>query len=177
MVRWEVVAAASIFVALLLAACVTDIRSRRIPNKLVLVLLLCGFVSSLVFRPTMLTLVWATASLLLGFAIWIPFYLLRMLGAGDVKLFAAASVWLTPVAVAEAALASALIGGALAIVWLVRAHGLRFTVVRLSHAVQQPRILRDPVPTDSRDRRVPYGVAMAAGLIVTALRMYAPAFH
>jgi prepilin peptidase CpaA len=165
-----------VFVALLAAACVTDVRSRRIPNRLVLALLACGLVYSVIAHPTLLAPVHSAGSFLLGLAIWIPFYVFRMLGAGDVKLFAAASAWLAPAAVLEAALVSALVGGALGLVWFVRTHGLGFTVVRLAHATREPRVLREATPVESRARRLPYGVAMALGLLVTVLRVHAPSF-
>jgi prepilin peptidase CpaA len=165
-----------VFVALLATACVTDVRSRRIPNRLVLALLACGLVFAIVVQPTLLAPIRATGSFLLGLAIWMPFYLFRMLGAGDVKLFAAASTWLAPGAVLEAALISALVGGVLGLVWFVRTHGLGFTVVRLAHATREPRVLREATPVESRARRLPYGVAMSLGLLATVLHVYAPSF-
>jgi prepilin peptidase CpaA len=159
-----------VFTALLVAACFTDVRARRIPNRLVLLLFGAGLVFSLVNGPSAGTLLTLLGSTALGLVIWLPFYALRMLGAGDVKLFAAASAWLAPLAVVNAAVSSALIGGVLALFWFFRAHGAAFAMVRLSHAAQQPRILRDALPVASPAARVPYGVAMAAGLLATVLR-------
>jgi prepilin peptidase CpaA len=168
---WIAFPGVATFLVLLLGACITDIRSRRIPNKLVLVLMACGLAFSLVVSPTLSTPVRWAGSLLLGLAIWLPFYLSRMLGAGDVKLFAAASTWLGSAAVVEAALWSALIGGLLAVVWFVWSHGFGFAVMRLSHASQQLRILREPLPVAMNRRPLPYGVAMSLGLLVTVLRL------
>jgi prepilin peptidase CpaA len=113
---------------------------------------------------------WALASAALGFSIWFPFYLFRMLGAGDVKLFAAASTWLAPSLVLESALATALVGGALALFWFFRSQGAKLATVRLLHATRQPGILREALPVTSRHQRVPYGVAMTLGLLVTVWR-------
>jgi prepilin peptidase CpaA len=73
------------FAALLTAAVVTDVRTRRIPNALVLALLCTGVVSTGLLKgsPSVLPSLGASA---LGLAIWFPFYAFRMMGAGDVKL-------------------------------------------------------------------------------------------
>lgn len=165
----------AVFAALLLASCVSDVRVRRIPNRLVLLLLVSGLVATTAAKPALLTPARALGSAAIGLAIWLPFYLLRMLGAGDVKLFAAASAWLAPAAVLDAALLSAVTGGVLAIVWLVRIHGPSFAFARVMHAVQQPRTFRrTPLPATALAHRVPYGVAMTAGLLAAAWRAQPP---
>jgi Flp pilus assembly pilin Flp len=63
---------------------------------------------------------------------------------------------------------TALLGGVLGVVWFVRAHGARFAAIRLAHAVQQPSVLRQPLDTASPAARLPYGVAMAIALAITA---------
>ena len=161
--------AGAVFAMLLLWICVTDVRRRRIPNLAVLVLALCGFAfSSIVVGPPLGGLARAMASLGVGFALWIPFYALRMLGAGDVKLFAAAATWLTPAVAAEAALWSAVIGGLLSLGWLVRNHGATFASLVVAQAARQPSTLKEAMPPDARHSRVPYGVAMALGLSLAA---------
>jgi hypothetical protein len=72
--------------------------------------------------------------------------------------------------VVEAALLAAVVGGLLAVIWFVRAHGARFAAVRLTHAAQEPQILRDPLPVSSPAARLPYGVAMAIAVAITAWR-------
>ena len=150
----------------LVAASVTDVRSRRIPNKLVLAMTLLG----LTFSVLSLSLsVGASRSLLsgaIGFALWIPFYALRMLGAGDVKLFAAASCWLAPSQVFGAALISALAGGLLSVVGLVLAHGLGLTTFRIAHGLRDPKMLATPLAVPAGRRTLPYGLAMTVGLLL-----------
>lgn len=160
----------SVFTVSLIYACVTDVRDRRIPNVVVALLLGVGLVYSLAAQPSLGALLRALGSVAIGFAIWIPFYALRMLGAGDVKLFAAASAWLAPIGVLRAAAYSALIGGALALFWFFRSQGVALAVTRLVHASKKPGILREPLPATSKYQKVPYGVAMAAGLLFTAWR-------
>jgi prepilin peptidase CpaA len=102
----------------------------------------------------------------LGFALWIPFYAMRMLGAGDVKLFAAASCWLAPSQIFGAALLSSLAGGVLSVVGLMLAHGVGLTTFRIAHAVRDPRLLATPLAVPAGRRTLPYGLAMAVGLAV-----------
>ena len=109
----------------------------------------------------------AAAGFALGFALWIPFYALGMLGAGDVKLFAAACCWLAPSQVLLAALLSALAGGMLSIVALVLAHGFGLTALRVAEAFRDPLVLRTPLAVPAGRRTLPYGLALAIGLAVT----------
>jgi prepilin peptidase CpaA len=166
---------AAVFLALLVAACVTDVRERRIPNRLVAVLLAAGVAHTLAATPDVGALGRALAAGALGFAIWIPFYALRMLGAGDVKLFAAASVWLTPALVLRAALYASLFGGALSLVWILLEYGAAYGMVRLTFLTHQPiaTLRAGRVGGDAR-RHIPYGIAMALGLSLAVWLSRAP---
>jgi prepilin peptidase CpaA len=156
------------FCTALVIASVTDIRSRRIPNKLVLTMALLGVAFSVI---SLSFAVGAPRSLLsgaIGFALWIPFYALRMLGAGDVKLFAAASCWLAPSQVFGAALISALAGGVLSVIGLVLAHGAGLTAFRIAHGLRDPRMLATPLAVPVGRKTLPYGLAMTVGLLLAA---------
>ena len=101
-------AAGACFIGALAVASTSDVRSRRIPNRLVVVLALLGLAFSMV---TLGPSVGASRALIgfgIGFGLWIPFYALGMLGAGDVKLFAAACCWLAPSQAFGAAFLSAI---------------------------------------------------------------------
>lgn len=160
--------AAILFLGLLAWACVSDLRARRIPNVVVLLLLLAGLLHSVVVGGWGAGLARAAGGFGVGFAIWLPFYLAGALGAGDVKLFAAAAAWFGPIYAAYAAIASALCGGLLALAWIVVADpaGLIRFVGLLPGAATRFR-LSAPTPAAKR-ARVPYGLAMAAGLAATA---------
>jgi len=162
------VASGACFVSALLIASTTDLRSRRISNRLVAVLGLLGVLYSVLAMGGASGAARALLSCAIGFALWIPFYALRMLGAGDVKLFAAASCWLAPSQVFAAALASALVGGLLSVIGLVMAHGLGLTTFRLAHAARDPRLLATRLAVPAGRRTLPYGIAMAVGLALVA---------
>ena len=162
---WDTVSSASLAV-LLTVACTSDLRTRRIPNQLVLVIAISGIAFGVVTTSPADGLVRAATGLLTGLVIWLPFYALRMLGAGDVKLFAAASTFLGPRYAVEAALYTALYGGVVALVYMILQSGWTSTLLRVSHGVQHPALLRNH--PGSLHRRLPYALAIAAG-VLTAL--------
>ena len=102
--------------------------------------------------------------MLAGLACWLPFYALGWLGAGDVKLYAAAGAWLGPERAAEGALIGALFGALLSLVWMARSHGMKGTVETLGLAAATPAVL---APSEGASKRstLPYGVAIAFGAI------------
>ena len=154
------------FVAGLVSASITDVRSRRIPNKLVLVMAFLGVAYSVIALSFSIGVPRALLSGTIGFALWIPFYALRMLGAGDVKLFFAASCWLAPSQVFAAALISALAGGVLSVIGLVLAHGAGLTAFRIAHGLRDPKLLATPLAVPAGRRTLPYGLAMTVGLLL-----------
>lgn len=151
--------------AMLIAACWTDLRTRRIPNTLVLLTAAAGIVLAVVGRGWLAGLEQAGGGLLTGLAIWLPFFAFGMLGAGDVKLFAAAATFLGARSAVEGALYTALYGGVLAAGFMVAASGWSAALFRIGSAAQEPMLLKQE--TGDR-RRMPYALAIAAG-VLTAL--------
>lgn len=157
------------FAALLALACVSDLRTRRIPNWLVVVIAVAGIGVAIATQGVVHGGARSLAGLAAGLALWLPFWLLRMMGGGDVKLFAAGAAWLGPAGALEGALLAALCGGLLSLVYLLLQHGVPYTLMRLAHGLAQPSALREAAPT-KWDRRMPYGLAMVAGLLIAAWR-------
>jgi prepilin peptidase CpaA len=162
-----------LFTLLLLVAAVVDVRERRIPNVNVVALLIGGLAFSLSTRPLGDALLGSLLGGALGFALFIAFWPMGLIGAGDVKLFAAVGVWLGPSATMSAALVTALVGGVLAVFSLARSGQLRTAFQRVflavstrSAAVLAPVAGETPKPAG----HLPYGVAIAAGALVTAWR-------
>ena len=154
---------------LLVIACVTDVRWRRIPNALVVTLALTGFAFSVWVEPWLVGLGRAMGGLALGFGIWIVFYVIGAIGAGDVKLFAAAGAWLGPAATWRAALVGAAIGGVLAIVMLVRERRTRQGLENVMTSISTRSMAVLATATGgSNSRQLPYGVALACGALVVA---------
>lgn len=165
------VAGGVVFSLLLMAGCVTDLRSRKIPNELVLAILVTGWLYALTAADPWRALVASLAGMALGFGIWIAFYLVGVIGAGDVKFFAAAGAWLGPDATWRAALAAAVIGGVLAVVFLIMEKRLGEVFKRIALAASSGSLASTPEQTvvpGARHQPLPYGVALAIGALVLA---------
>jgi prepilin peptidase CpaA len=160
-----------VFSLLLAAGCVTDLRSRKIPNELVLAILITGWLYALTAADPWLALRVSVAGTALGFAIWIAFYILGVIGAGDVKFFAAAGAWLGPGATWRAALAAAVIGGVLAVAFLIMERRLGVVLRRIALAASSGTLVSVPDQTivpGSKHKPLPYGVALAIGALLVA---------
>ena len=151
------------------AAVITDLRARIIPNALVLTGALSGILLA-GLHPEGIGLLRALGGLALGLAIFLPMYLLRAMGAGDVKLMAMAGAFLGPASIAEAALWVLLTGGALALAFALRrgvarrmASNLREMLFSAAASVQI-RTLPDFSAGPQTAARLPYAVAIALGV-------------
>jgi prepilin peptidase CpaA len=140
------------------------------PFTLVLVLALSGFAFSVAIEPWLPGLLRAGSGLTLGFAIWILFHIAGGMGAGDVKLFAAAAAWLGPGGAWRAALVAAVFGGVLsfgALMWQRRTReGVERVAASLSMLSLAP--LGKVAPDQQKASYLPYGVALACGALLTA---------
>ena len=161
------------FIAVVLAviACVFDLRSHRIPNSLTFTaaaaaLVLQGMTGGV---PGLVT---SVIGLLVGLAVFFPFFALGGLGAGDVKLLAALGAWLGAPTVLQVSFYSAIAGGVLGTIVALRAGYFRSALGNLAGFVRFWKAVGlKPVEgftLESEDRpRLAYAVPMLAGLMVT----------
>ncbi len=147
----------------LAAAVVWDLYRRRIPNAIPLALAVLGLAANFVLRPVGPALLVSMGGLLVGFAFWLIPYLLRVAGAADLKLAAAVGVWLGPLGALRASFWAALAGGILAILWLLRYHGMLGGWVYLT-ATRRTRRRDERRGELKREISVPYALAIAAGV-------------
>src|SRR5919108_4634869 len=118
------IVAGAIFALLLVAVCIRDVRFRRIPNQLVAALAIAGTIYALVVLPPPAAVRQVLGGGATALVVWLPFWMARVLGAGDVKLAAASGAWLGAAGMVEASLVAAVVGGALAVWALSRRGGL-----------------------------------------------------
>ena len=159
-----------VFVAV---AAIYDLRTHRIPNWLVLGGALTCIAAQLI-QPMLLVdfgITGALEGIAVGLAILLPFYIIRVVGAGDVKLLAMVGAYLGPWGVVAAALLSFIAGGllALAVALAKGALGQLFANVKsmlvgtLVSAVSAGQMkMTAPVVSVGK---LPYGVAIALGTI------------
>jgi prepilin peptidase CpaA len=161
--------AGCVFTLVLLVACVSDLRTRRIPNTVVLTLLVLGAAYSTAALGLQAGISHVATGFAVGLLLWLPFWLLGWLGAGDVKLFAGGAAWLGAWGALQAAGVAAIAGAILSIVWLGWQRGVRVAFEKSFIAMVHPRVLTSAsAAVNSRRRLVPYGVALAVGLLVVA---------
>ena len=159
--------AGAVFTALLALVVRSDVAARRIPNALVLTLVLSGTCVATTILRADVGLGGAAVGFALGLGLWVPFWVMRVLGAGDVKLAAAVGTWLGPAGVLEASVLAAIAGGALALVVVARRRRLAALAggLALWTAALQRGQLTKPLVADKTDV-LPYGVALAVGAVL-----------
>ena len=156
------------FSSLLMVAAIGDVRTRRIPNRLVALIAVVGICWSVVAMPLLPGALRSLEGLGIGLACWLPLYLFGWLGAGDVKLFAAAGAWLGPAGALEGSLIAAVLGALLALIWMLRSTGVRNVFQTLGLATTLPSVLTTPADPQKAARSLPYGVPISAGAICAA---------
>lgn len=164
----------------LLLAAIVDVRKRRIPNMLTLVLAGAGLALS--FTRLGLVGPWsALAGLGVGFGLTLALFILGALGGGDVKLLAGVGAWIGPWPVLAVFLAAAVVGLVLVIaqsLWSGRLKVLfqnsALLVVNLVHVRQVgvEHVSRTGKSCRSVDKPLPYAVPV---LVATLLVLLAPA--
>ena len=162
------VLATAAFVVLMITAAVWDVTQRRIPNRLVLAGLIAGLlVRSLEGWGALGT---GLAGAGLAFALTFPLFMLRGLGGGDVKLFTAVGAFTGPLGFAAALLASAIVGGVLAVVLAIRRRVLLPVLLNVKDVAVNAMTLGragERITLDTPGAlTVPYGAAIALGSLV-----------
>lgn len=156
--------------ALLGVAVWFDIKARRIPNWLVLTGLISSLGIQLLFSNGSAS-AWGLGTLA-GFGLFLPLYLVRATGAGDVKLMAMVGGFLGPAGATGVALTTLVAGGVLAIAVALRSGALRHTLANVRFLMVDTMFKTlhggsariDAPPTSAGN--LPYAVAIAAGTFV-----------
>ncbi|HEY9537284.1 MAG TPA: prepilin peptidase [Kiloniellaceae bacterium] len=149
------------FAGLLIAAAASDWRSLTIPNRysLAIVALFPSYMLVTGNADWAMHLALGSGAFALGFLL----FALRLCGGGDVKLFAAVSLWAGPSLFIPFAYYTALAGGLMAL------------VLWLNHKVKRAGIPANLlfVRSDAAFAKqpMPYGVAIAAGGLFVALQL------
>lgn len=162
----------------LAVATVVDLRQRRVPN----IVVAAGMLSGLALQALAphgqglfaagwggLGLVPALLGILTGLGLFLPLYLLRAVGAGDVKLLAMVGAWLGPQHLLAAALLTLLAGGVLSLAAMLLSRTSRQVLanvhVMLTTSVIAAQLGQRPSPQAPALVRVrlPYALAIAVG--------------
>ena len=146
-------------------AAVNDLATRRIPNRL----LFAGLAGALLLHGLSAepgaALLSAFGGMLLGLAIFLPFYLVRGMAAGDVKMMAVVGFFTGPTEAFQIAVFTWCAGGVMALLLIVLRSRLRLAFVNVGHLLSGKTL---PQSAGS----MPYGVVIALGTIVVLVTHY-----
>ncbi|HTH77092.1 MAG TPA: prepilin peptidase [Trinickia sp.] len=161
--------------ALVVIAMSYDLHARRIPNWLVVIALIAALPIQIVANGLPNGPIWWVTGALTGGLLLLPGYLLRMLGAGDVKLMAAVGALLGPHGALQAVLVATAVGGALGLFALMRKRKVRKGVAgAMSMLITMSADGAETHPERKRGTgldvgSLPYGVAIAIGSVITLI--------
>jgi prepilin peptidase CpaA len=150
------------------AAAIVDLRTRRIPNA-VTVLLAAGGVTLAATGASGLSIGASATGFVIGLVLMLPGHLLGATGAGDVKLLAAVGAVVGPATVVMAFLYTALVGGLLAVAVAFRRGRLGVTLASAGRLVRGPGAAQRHVASLDAGSRFPYGPAIALGSLIAVL--------
>lgn len=151
-------------IVLVIVAASTDIVTRRIPNRVIAI----GLVAALGVQVWLHglasgALAWL-AGAACGFALLLPFYLVRGMAAGDVKLLLTIGAWVGPAMTFHIALVTLVIGGVWSIVLVVGRRRVAQLLINLRQ-ILTPKASSSGAGLTASVGSIPYGVAIAAGTL------------
>jgi prepilin peptidase CpaA len=153
-------------------AAVWDLRTRRIPNWLVLAGLVAGFgLNGFLYGLSGLTT--AGLGMITGFGIYLLLHLLRAMGAGDVKFMAAIGSLVGWHEWFRVFFAAVIIGAIAGLILAVSKGRLTRTLNNVGYIISEighgrpPHVRREDLDVKSEKAlRLPHGAAIAAGVFV-----------
>lgn len=154
---------------IVIPAAIFDVRSRRIPNWLVLIGLVLGFgLNSFLYGTSGLKT--AGLGFVLAFAIYFVLYVLHAMGAGDAKLMGAVGSIVGPGNWFGIFIITAILGGVAALGLLLARRRLRtglwnvFYILGEMSRLRAPYMSREELDVRSpKSLRLPHGLTIAAG--------------
>lgn len=151
-----------------------DMLYRRVPN----ILLLIAFVLHVVSLMTTghgfagIDIMQSVIGGLIAFAVFLPLYLLRAMGAGDVKFFTLLGFLLGIKYLALTWLIASLMAGLHAVAWFAWQHGIAADLPalgKMAHKIADSRFYQRMLQHRSGRKGIPYAAYLAcAALVATA---------
>jgi prepilin peptidase CpaA len=162
----------SILILVLIISLVTDLRKRKIYNIVTLPAILIGFIYYSFFGGWE-GFLFSGKGLIIGLGILLIPYLLGGMGAGDVKLMAAIGALMGTSFVFYSFIYTALIGGTIALVLIVKHRGFWQSVKNIFFNVTFLRSNLGSIILNKKEQSssisFPYGVAIVLGTFCTLI--------
>jgi prepilin peptidase CpaA len=162
-----------VLLVLLIASAIYDIRYRRIPNWLTIGGVLLGFAINFGIGPPEGGIAFALQGFAAGFGIYMFLYVLRAMGAGDVKLMGAVGALVGWERWFGIFFVTAIVGGVMAIV-LVAARGrLKRTMFNVGFILSEMKHGRPAyVGKEELDVRSPKAVGLPHGAVIAIATIF-----
>jgi prepilin peptidase CpaA len=163
------------FVLLLVSiAAVNDLMTRCIPNRLLLAGLAVAFVLCVISANPGTALLVALGGALTGLVMFLPFYLVRGMAAGDVKLLAVVGAFSGAQDTLWIAVLTWCAGGVMALLLVLLRGRLQLAINNVGRMLGGLVITRGMAvaPAQESAGSMPYGVAIALGTVAVLLRHY-----
>ena len=153
----------------------TDLRSRRIPNWLTVPGLVVGVAASTILGgwSGLKTSLLGTA---LAFAVLLPFWLLRSLGAGDLKFATAVGAYFGPIRMIDILLGSIFVAGVMALILIIYKGRFLESIRNIGHilfSLMKFSLPGTQVRLENPDAlTIPWGVALAITVTLYAILLH-----
>jgi prepilin peptidase CpaA len=156
-----------VLLALLIGAAIYDMRYRKIPNWLTLTGVLLGFAINFGIGPPEGGVIFALQGFLAGFGFYMVLYVLRAMGAGDVKLMAAVGALVGYERWFGIFLVTAIVGGVMALLLVAVRGRLKRTIFNVGFILSEMKHGRPAyVGKDELDVRSGKGVSLPHGAVI-----------
>lgn len=161
-----------VLIVFALALAIIDFRTHRIPNLLCAIAAMYGLTLQVAIHGEA-GLLAALGGAAVGFAMFLPFYVVRAFGAGDVKAMATVGIFLGVQSTVYAVGSTLIAGGVLGVLTLcLKPAHASATLYRLVALLCTPiASMRDSKHNQSSHPRLrfPYGIAIACGVAVALI--------
>ena len=160
-----------LLIALVVSCAVADLAIRKIPN-LFLLLAWCAVLGLHLYQPAQITGIGsALGGALVGFALFLPLYVVRGMAAGDVKLMATVGLFLGPAETVHACVLTWCVGGAMALLMLLFTGRWSDAYANL-RGLLLPMLLRTAPPAPGAPLERPSAGAMPYGLAIALTTLW-----
>ena len=164
-----------VLVVLLVMATVIDWRTYRIPNWLTVGGMVFGLIYNTVAAgPALSGLLLALAGLGVGLVVLLPLYVLRVMGAGDVKLMAMVGAFMGVPDIVYAVLYALIAGGIAALGFALYRRAFRRMTANVADIVQAMAFAAmaggrptGHMPAQASIGKLPYGINICVGTIAS----------
>lgn len=143
-------------------AAVSDVAARRIPNAIPAIVA-TAFCFASIGAPERVDLLGGAWVAGIVFSVGFVGFIFGKIGGGDVKLMAAMALWAGPAGALDFLVLTGLIGGGLAIMYLLPEINIGMTWLRVQAARVAPRYAEVFAGGKTIKDGLPYGVAIAIG--------------